>query len=349
MVTLSDVARRAGVSAATASRVINGTPYTIAPELRERVLAAVRELRYVPNAHAQALAGSTAGVIGVIVHDVSDPYFAEITRGLQRVATAHDRLVTICNSYRAPQRELDYLALLRGQRVDGLVYTGSGYLDADFNAALEEQLRALVDDGARVVLLARHDLSRRDDIDVLLPDNAGGAAALGAHVAGAGHRRVGVIAGPRELHTTDDRLRGLREGLAVGGVTLDERRVVHGDFARAGGADGVRALLRDDADLTAVIALNDAMAVGALRELRRLGLRVPDDLSLAGFDDMPVAQDVTPPLTTVRIPLVELGVRAMTLVLEDDRGRPRPARREAVPATLVVRDSIGPPRGSPLR
>ena len=344
MVTLADVARRAGVSVATASRVINDTPYTIAPELRERVLAAVRELRYVPNAHARALARSSSGVIGVIVHDVSDPYFAEVTRGLQRVATAHGRLVTICNSYRVPRRELDYLRLLRAQRVDGLVYTGSGYLDETFNRALEEHLRALVDDGARVVLLARHELAEPDAVDALLPDNVGGSKALGAFLAEAGHREVGVIAGPPELSTTVDRLRGLRDGLATGGVALPDSRVVHGDFTRGAGADGVRALLRDGAPLSAVVALNDAMAVGALRELRRAGLRVPDDLSLTGFGDMPIARDVTPALTTVRLPLDDMGARAMALLREErpaaTDGRPRPARREAVPATLVVRDSV---------
>ncbi len=128
--TLADVARRAGVSTATASRIINSSPKPVAEALRERVLAAVAELQFVPNAHAQQLARADRSAVGVIVHDVSDPYFAEITRGLQRVATDHGRLVIICNSYRDPERELDYVELLHAHQVAAIVLAGSGYHDA---------------------------------------------------------------------------------------------------------------------------------------------------------------------------------------------------------------------------
>ena len=141
--TLADVARRAGVSPATASRVINGSPKPVADELRERVLRAVEDLRYVPNAHAQQLARAHRSAVGVIVHDVSDPYFAEITRGLQRVATDHGRLVIICNSYRDPERELEYVELLRAQQVAAIVLAGSGYHDAPFTAPLDAQAARL--------------------------------------------------------------------------------------------------------------------------------------------------------------------------------------------------------------
>src|SRR6266545_7350048 len=151
MATLADVARRAGVSAATASRVINGSAKPVTDELRDRVLRAVNELHYVPNAHAQGLARADRIAVGVIVHDVSDPYFAEITRGLQRVATEHGRLVIICNSYRDPERELEYVELLRAHQVAAIILAGSGYHDAAFTRSLNLKLDAYVRAGGRPV------------------------------------------------------------------------------------------------------------------------------------------------------------------------------------------------------
>ena len=151
MATLADVARRAGVSPATASRVINGSSKPVAEELRERVLRAVADLHYVPNAHAQLLARPQRSAVGVVVHDVSDPYFAEITRGLQRVATDHGRLVIICNSYRDPERELEYVELLRAQQVAAIILAGSGYHDATVHhGGSTEKLAAYEATGGRV-------------------------------------------------------------------------------------------------------------------------------------------------------------------------------------------------------
>ena len=157
-VTLADVARRARVSPATASRVINGSTKPVADGLRERVLKAVSDLRYVPNAHARNLARAERNAVGVIVHDVSDPYFAEITRGLQRVATGYNQLLVICNSYRDPLRELEYVALLRAQQAGALVLAGSGYHDVEFTRRLNAQLRAYAETGGRVAVIGRHEL-----------------------------------------------------------------------------------------------------------------------------------------------------------------------------------------------
>src|SRR6184192_4002816 len=156
MATLADVARLAGVSQATASRIVNGSAKLVTEELRTRVLRAVAELQYVPNAHAQQLARARRSAVGIIVHDVSDPYFAEITRGLQRVATAHGRLCIICNSYRDPDRELAYVDLLRGQQVAAIVLTGSGYHDVRFTRELNAKLKAYERTGGRVAVIGRH-------------------------------------------------------------------------------------------------------------------------------------------------------------------------------------------------
>ncbi|SBT42408.1 LacI family DNA-binding transcriptional regulator [Micromonospora auratinigra] len=332
MATLADVARRAGVSPATASRVINGSSKPVADQLRERVLKAVAELRYVPNAHAQLLARPQRSVVGVVVHDVSDPYFAEVTRGLQRVATERGRLVIICNSYRDPERELEYVDLLRAQQVAAIVLAGSGYHDDAVNASMDERLAAYAATGGRVAVLGWH----KHRGDAVLPANQDGARLLGAELRRLGHRTVGVIAGPATLTTTTDRITGLYEGMAV---SLPAERIRYADFTRDGGARATAELLDAVPGLTAVVALNDSMAVGALATLRERGLRVPQQVSVVGFDDMPIAADVTPALTTVRLPLAELGARAMALALDPAAGRDRV---ETLPAELVHRDSLGP-------
>lgn len=343
-VTLADVARRAGVSPATASRVINGSAKRVAETLRERVLDAVRELRYVPNAHAQYLARSQRSVVGVIVHDVSDPYFAEITRGLQRVAGDHERLLVICNSYAEPARELDYVELLRAQQVHALILAGSGYHDIGFTQRINNQLQAYVESGGRVSVIGRHDHLG----SAVIPENTEGGFLAGTKLYELGHERVGVIAGPGKLTTTTDRLDGVRQAARECGRAVPEPLVTHSDFTRDGGAAATEELLASDPGITGIVALNDSMAVGALAALRARGARVPDDVSVIGFDDMPVAADVTPRLTTIRLPLVEMGVRAMTLALAEEEPvitqRRSPGYEELIPASLVWRESCAPAR-----
>lgn len=337
MVTLADVAQRAGVSQATASRVINAAPYSVAESLRERVLAAVAELDYVPNAHAQALARSNSATVGVIVHDVSDPYFSEITRGLQRVAIEHGRLAIICNSYREPEREVAYVELLRAQRVEAIVLAGSGYRDVVATRALDAKLSLFAQQGGRVAVIGRHELSG----DAVMPDNEGGAFALASMLFADGHVDVGVVGGPRELTTTQDRLNGVRRAVRKYKRRLPAERIVDGRFTRDGAAAAAVQLLERHPGLTALMALNDAMAVGVLAALRGRGVRVPEDVSVAGFDDMPIAADVTPALTTVRLPMVDMGARALVLALDRTSTG---TRIEQVPVEVVRRASTGPPR-----
>jgi LacI family transcriptional regulator len=331
MATLADVARRAGVSSATASRIINGSSKPVTDGLRERVLAAVDELQYVPNAHAQLLARSHRSAVGVVVHDVSDPYFAEITRGLQRIATEHNRLVMICNSYRDPERELEYIELLRAHQAAAIILAGSGYHDDAFAKRLDGKLAVYEQTGGRVAVIGRHEHRG----DAIMPDNEQGGFLIGEHLYGLGHTEIGVIAGPKNLTTTTDRLNGVKRAARRQGRRIVARRIVYADFSRDGGADATAALLATHPGLTAIAALNDSMAVGALAHLRT----VPRRISVTGFDDMPIARDVTPALTTVRLPLTEMGARAMTLVLDENRTE---ARVEQVGAQLVPRESTFP-------
>jgi LacI family transcriptional regulator len=328
MSTLADVARRAGVSTATASRIINGSPKPVAEALRERVLAAVAELEYVPNAQAQMLARSQRGIVGVVVHDVSDPYFAEITRGLQRVATEHGRLVIICNTYRDPDRELDYIEVLHAHQAAAIVLAGSGYHDRGYAERVAAKLRVYEQTGGRVAVIGRHDHAG----DAVMPDNEQGGFLAGDHLFALGHTEVGVIAGPRVLTTTTDRLAGLRRAARRHKRKLPASRIAYADFDRDSGAAAASALLAAHPSLTAIAALNDSMAVGVLACLRSTDRRI----SVIGFDDMPIARDVVPSLTSVRLPLAEMGARAMTLALTAPDATPRV---DHIAAELIQRES----------
>lgn len=328
---LADVANAAEVSLATASRVLSGSD-RVSPVLRDRVLAAARQLNFVPNAHAQALARADTSTVGLMVHDVSDPYFSEIARGVLRVAGDNELMALISNSYRDPERELTYIQALRAQRVSAIVLTGSGFRDTDHGQRATAELQAFEATGGRVALVGRHDLP----VDAVLPNNRGGAREMGRYLLGLGHRRIGVIAGPTMLTTVEDRLLGLREALEEEGIELPATRLVEGDFTRDGGYEATHELLAADNGLTAIFALNDAMAIGALAALRAHGIRVPEDVSLAGFDDIPTTVDVTPPLTTVRLDMEGMGALAMDLALRGPASRPR---RRRMNSELVVRDS----------
>lgn len=334
--TLTDVARAAGVSLATASRVLGSSRDRVSTGLRERVLDAAGALGYVPNAHAQALARAQTSTVGLVVHDVSDPYFSEIARGVLRVATERGLLVMICNSFRDPEREMEYIAALRSQRVAAILLAGSGYDDKDLEERIDGSLRAFESAGGRAVLVGRHHLRA----DAVLPQNREGAHALGEALLRMGHRRVGVVAGPPHLTTVQDRLLGMRQALEAASSPLQPHRLVYGDFSREGGHEAVGHLLRQAPDTTAIFALNDAMAVGALAALHESGIPVPHQVSVAGFDDIHTTRDVTPQLSTVRLPMEEMGATAMALALKPAAKRPRV---RLVHSEVVLRGSTGPP------
>jgi LacI family transcriptional regulator, galactose operon repressor len=335
--TLRDVAERAGVSLATASRVLNGSSRVVNPELAARVGRAAAELRYVSHGPAQALARATTSMVGLIVHEVDDPYFASLAAGAMRVATGHGLLTMLASTFRDAGREVEYVQRFQAQRVRALLLTGSGRPDSA--GQLGKALAEFEGSGGRVALISEHELP----YDSVLPANVRGGALVARHLYHLGHRSVGVVTGPPELRTVQDRLTGFLDGWAElggsGGTALAES-----DFSRSGGYSATVELLEDHPGVTAVFALNDLMAAGALAAVQgHLGRRVPEDVSVVGFDDLWFACDLGPALTTVRLPLEEMGARAMELVLSPPAHGPR---RVHVPAELVVRQSTGPMRGA---
>lgn len=333
-VTLKQVAAEAEVSLATASRVLHRSGgREVRGPLAERVQAAAERLGYVSNPHAQALARARSSTVGLIVHDVTDPYFAAIAAGAMHAAHSEGVMVMMAATFRDPELELDYLARLRAQGARGVLLAGSGSADERVSGRLAEAIAAFTREGGRVTAIgARPDTQ----VDAVVPANAEGARRARAYLESLGHRRIGVIAGPSTLLTVRQRVEGVGDGL----------RTIEADFTREGGRDATRRLLTADPGITALIALNDLMAAGVLAAASELGRRVPEDLSVIGFDDLPFAADLSPALTTVRLPLREMGERAMELLLakpgQDSSDAPIPQATVDVATELVIRASTAP-------
>ncbi|NYI03204.1 LacI family DNA-binding transcriptional regulator [Allostreptomyces psammosilenae] len=334
-VTLEDVARRAGVSLSTASRVINGSTRSVTPEFRERVLGAASELGYLPNRHAQAVARGRSSLIGVLVHDIADPYFSSIAAGAMREAEPHG-MVVLGNSLRRPEYEPEFVATMRAQRTRALVLVGSRVRDAGRTRALRAEVAAFLAEGGQVCAVGQPGLGAH----TVQPANRAGARALAHALADRGYRDFAVLRGPDALLTATERLAGFCEGLAARGLSVPDAAVIPGPFTREGGHAAALALLEAGPLPDCVFAVNDVMALGALAAFREQGIAVPDDVALAGFDDIPTLRDVAPALTTVRLPLTAMGQRAAALALEASAGPPRLVR---VDAEVVLRESTRRP------
>ncbi|GGP63273.1 LacI family DNA-binding transcriptional regulator [Saccharothrix coeruleofusca] len=341
-VTLAEVAQHAGVSLATASRVLNGSTRQVSDELRTRVLGSADELGYLPNAPAQALARNSSALLGLVVHDISDPYFSSIAAGVSRVAEAAGLVVVLGTTGRDPDREVELVHTLRAHRARALVIAGSRTADRAATARLAEELRAFTAQGGRVACVSQARLGT----DTVVAGNRAGARALARELAALGHRRFAVLGGPPDLLVARDRVAGFRAGLADAGLALPDRNVVHGGFTRDGGYAAVADLLAARTRATCVFVVNDVMATGAVAALRERGVVVPDDVSVAGFDDIPTLRDLVPALSTVRLPLEEMGERAARLVLDEEHVTPRTIR---VAGEVVLRASTSSPGGTGLR
>ncbi|NJC23808.1 LacI family transcriptional regulator [Arthrobacter pigmenti] len=329
-VTLSGVARHAGVSLATASRVLNGSSRRPAEEIAERVRAAALELGYVPNAQAQALARSSTGLVGLVVHDISDPYFSSIARGVQHAARNYRRQVLLASTDPSEGAERDAVSAFASHRTDAIILAGSRRTTPD--PELERELERYEANGGRVVTIGG---SPRAGLTVPV-GNADGAAALVAELVSRGIRRFAILAGPGELNTARDRAKGFTDALAEAG--LEAAAVVESAFTREGGFDAAQRCWKEIAGERGVcmLAVNDVMAIGAIAGLRAVGVSVPEDALVTGFDDIPTLRDYFPALTTVRLPLEQLGEDAANLALDPDHPAP-----ETIRGAVIIRQSAG--------
>lgn len=337
-VTLSQVAAAAGVSVATASRALNGAPgRTVRPELAARVAAAAADLGYSVNAQAQATARGRTSTVGLVVHDIADPYAAAIASGVLAAAAGAGLLVTIVSTQSDPGMEVRHLLALQQQRVRAVILAGSRFTDEGTTRAVARITAAIRSSGGRIVAIGQDLLG----VDTLRIDNTDAAQRLAEALCTLGYRRFAILGGPERLVTSEDRIAGYRAGLAAAGLPLPAAQMVSAPLTRDGGYVAMTELLAQDVEPDAVLAVSDVMAMGAMAALREHGYRIPTDVAVAGFDDIATLRDISPPLTTVRLPLEELGRRALEITLLASDGGPRMV--EPVRGEVVVRES-SPPR-----
>jgi LacI family transcriptional regulator len=342
MVSISDVARHAGVSPATVSRVLSRSAHPVRQATAQRVLQAARDLGFQPNMLARALATDRTRTVGAIVHDIADPYFGEIVRGVEDVAHANGYQVFVCSSDRDPERELAYVESLQAYRVDALLLVGGAIEDRSYQSKLKALLSEFERRGGAMVALAPQVYSSAR----VLVDNRRGMQEVARHLLGLGHRKIAFISGPPTIRTANIRLAGFRDALRATGHSPDQLLVESGGFSSEGGASAVAKLLdHGPRRFTAVAAANDVMAFGVLHELATRGVRVPEDVSVTGFDDVQMAAISWPPLTTVRVPSYEVGSKGMTLALELLSGSARVSLR--LKTQLIVRSSTSRARRQP--
>lgn len=330
---IGDVAKAAGVSISTVSRVLSKADYPMRAETRMRVLEAIEALDFRPNDLARGLVRKNTRMIGLVIPDISNPYYPELCRGVEDVASSEAYTVLFCNTDRLTEKSRLYIDALIQKRVDGIIIAGGGT-----EYALSPEMFAPFH--TKVVLVGRHSLP----FPSVQVDNVKAAREATAHLAGLGHARIGFITGPANLTSVTDRMSGYRQGLEAHGITYDDRLVRVADFEEVGGYAAAQSLLLEVSPPTAIFAANDRMAVGVMAAARDLGIDVPDDLALIGFDNISMASLLRPALTTVALPSRQMGMAAMQLLLKQLTDKPAP-QTVWLSTRLVVRASCGTDRG----
>ncbi|MEW6523822.1 MAG: LacI family DNA-binding transcriptional regulator [Bacillota bacterium] len=327
-VTIRDVARHAGVAPATVSRVINNSGY-VSPCTRARVLEAVEDLGFKPNGLARSLTSGRTRTIGLVLPDITNPFFPALARGVEDVAYSSGYAVILCNTDSDPGQEKAYVHTLMEKRIDGIIFTVSS---ADTSAIQE-----LIEAQYPFVLIDRR--VEGVEADTVVIDNLSCAHDITLHLVRMGHRRIAHISGPLALAVSRDRQAGYLKALA-GGPGVDPKLLRVGDFRFESGYDQMQELLRGPG-CTAVFAANDMMAAGAIQAITDAGLDVPADIAVVGFDDILLASLIRPALTTVAQPAYEMGASAFRLLLERLAGPELPPRVRVLHPRLVVRESCG--------
>lgn len=336
--TIRDVAEEARVSVASVSRAMNGTP-GISTDTRDRILLVARRLNYTPHGAARSLITRRTNTLGVLLPDMHGEFFSELIRGIDRAARTRGLNVLVSSSHGDADEAVTALRAMHG-RVDGLLVM-SPHADAAFLEANLPQAGPLVLMNTRAAHGAKH--------ASFAVDNYGGAYAMVRHLHGRGHRRIAVIAGPEDNYEAQERLRGYRAALKKF-LPETEPMVLRGDFTEESGGRIGRVLAALERRPDAVFASNDMMAVGCMFALAEAGLDVPRDIALAGFDDIPIARYVTPALTSVRVPIAELGELAVARLAAGIESPDAPTDQRVLDTELVVRNSCGratPSNGTP--
>ena len=336
-VTMKDVARTAGVSVATVSHVINDTHY-VSPNLKARVEQAIKSLNYRPDKIARALNTKGIPLLALIVPDISNPYWSSVARAIQDVTDKYNYSVIVCSSDGILEREIRFLCSLTGW-VSGVIFH-------PYHVS-HEKVREIIGDDLPVVILGdfTSKVEQAENWDHILSNNLESARTVVEYLMQLGHRRIAFIEGPEGTPTSMNRLAGYRKAFEVSSNPVHEELIVPGDYTREGGRKGMRILFDLMDPPTAVFCANDLSALGALEVARQKGFRVPEDISIVGFDDIDEAAHASPPLTTIRQPPDYVGTITAETLIERLKGREKPAR-VYIQGSFIVRESTAPPRAT---
>jgi LacI family transcriptional regulator len=332
-ITRNEVARAAGVSSATISYVVNNGPRPVAPETRKKVLETIQRLGYHPNAMARNLRLQHSSTIGLIVPDIHNPYFAEVARGVEQMASENGLTMVLCHSNYKLEEELHYVKIMQMERSAGVIW-----FPATDSAEPAKQLAAY---GMPVVVLDRIVTGVR--APSVIADNFRGGYLATQHLIALRHRVIGCITRPTELKHSTERIRGYRAAMKESHLDVDESLLMGGGFRMEDGRVTARQLIQKEPRPTAIFTYNDFMAIGALRAAYELGLKVPDEISIVGFDDIPQSAFTCPALTTISQPKLEMGRAGVSLLLEEMK-EPMLSSTPAspLPVKLIIRESTGP-------
>jgi LacI family transcriptional regulator len=336
-ITMREIAERARVSIGTVSHVINDTA-KVRPQLRERVLEAVQSLGYQPSALAQGLRKKRTNMLGMVIPDITNPFFPGVVRGVEDVAYKRSFRLILCNADNDPSKEASYVRQLRSYHIAGLLIIPAAGPD------IAGHLRAYTTASVPVVCIDRVPEGWKGDS--VLVANEEGAYLATKHLLDQGHRRLGVITGPLNLTNAEERLKGFTRALREAGIKIDPEFVQEAQFDSASGYQAAFRLLRMLPRPTAIFACNDLIAFGLLQAVRELGLRCPDDVSIAGFDSLEFTNFTDPSLTSVYQPGYQLGATAARLLLQRVDGMRSAPKQVSLPTELRKRNSVGPPAAS---
>ncbi|MEN8173922.1 MAG: LacI family DNA-binding transcriptional regulator [Chloroflexota bacterium] len=328
-VTISEVAQTAGVSTSTVSNALNNRTNSMAPETFERILKVIQELDYRPSPIARSLATARTATIGLVVPDISNPYFSAIARGIEQVAYARDYSILLCNTGEDASRELEVLQTLRERYVDGVIVCGLRQDDAPLLQALTH-FRASVIVNRRFV---------NGTVPAILVDDVLGGYLATRHLLQLGHTSIGFLAGPTTSYSGTKRLQGYEQALIEAGIERQEGWVQNCIPTAAGGEAATHSLLTNHPELTALFCFNDLIAVGALRACAAVGRRIPKDLAIVGYDDTMLASLVSPPLTSCHVPCLEMGSQAVSTLLNCINDDTDMCNETVITPELVIRAS----------
>jgi LacI family transcriptional regulator len=333
MPTIRDVAKRAGVATMTVSRVINNSGY-VSDETRAKVEAAVAELGYVPNMLGPSLRFKQTNTLALVLTDITNPFWTTIARGAEDAAHEKGYSVILCNTDESPDKQEQYLTMLLRRRIDGILLAPA--------CSSAESVEQIQKQGIAVVVLDRS--VPVADVDIVRGDSTGGAYTLTRHLLDLGHKRIMMLAGPKDVSTSSERVAGFRRALIEAGLEPEKDNVIWGEFTQDSGHAMTLQALERTPKPTAIFAGNNFIAIGALRAMRETGLQVPENISVVSFDDLPDSMSAKPFITNVAQPTYDIGYQATQILITRMTGdKTGEFRSILLPTQLIVRQSSGPP------